>query len=145
MTDQEALIVLNAIDGLGNIRIKRLCEHFGSPSKIFTLKENDLLEARIVAPVAHEEWSATVEQRPQRIEPDIAQLGDVARVVLGFVKDVTVDLGEQRFVRQALGRRRLVVARANDELLVQIPLVGPSKRWSKFVVTAYLCGVSVWI
>ena len=48
MTDQEALIVLNAIDGLGNIRIKKLVDYFGSPSRIFSLKDKELLEAQIV-------------------------------------------------------------------------------------------------
>ncbi len=43
MTETEALLVLNAIPGLGNMRIRKLLEYFGSASKIVSLQEKDLV------------------------------------------------------------------------------------------------------
>ena len=46
MTDREALIAMNRIQGLGAITVKRMAERFGSLTAIFEASENDLLSVQ---------------------------------------------------------------------------------------------------
>lgn len=48
MTEIESLLILNAISGLGNIRIKKLLDHFGSAEKILSLNSKELTGPGIV-------------------------------------------------------------------------------------------------
>lgn len=48
MTELESFLILNAVSGLGNIRIRRLLENFGSAKKILSLKQNELSASGIV-------------------------------------------------------------------------------------------------
>ncbi len=48
MTDHDALIALNAIEGLGNARIQRLVEKFGSAKEVFHLSAFELSESQIL-------------------------------------------------------------------------------------------------
>ena len=48
MTEQESLIILNAIPGLGNIRIRKLVDHFGSAEKILSLTEAEFKKEPMV-------------------------------------------------------------------------------------------------
>lgn len=48
MTDWEALLILNAIPGLGNARITKLVEHFGSVGKVLSVQKTDLMTAQII-------------------------------------------------------------------------------------------------
>lgn len=50
MTEQEALIVLSAIPGLGSVRIRKLYSHFGSAAGVLRLSPGELLHARVVPP-----------------------------------------------------------------------------------------------
>ena len=43
MTNQEALVILNAVPGLGNIRIQKLIEHLGCAQKILSLRYDELI------------------------------------------------------------------------------------------------------
>ncbi len=49
MTEQEALVVLSAILGLGSVRLRSLVGHFGSGVQVLQAKEAELVEAGIVA------------------------------------------------------------------------------------------------
>lgn len=42
MTEHEALLILNAISGLGSIRIRKLCDYFGSFANVLGAKLSDL-------------------------------------------------------------------------------------------------------
>ena len=44
MTECDALLVLNAVPGLGNARIKKIIAHLGSAARLFSLKEAELQE-----------------------------------------------------------------------------------------------------
>ena len=46
MTDREALIAMNRIQGLGAITVKRMAERFGSLASIFEASEGDLLSVQ---------------------------------------------------------------------------------------------------
>ena len=46
MTDREALIAMNRIQGLGAITVKRMAERFGSLAAVFDASENDLLSVQ---------------------------------------------------------------------------------------------------
>ena len=46
----EALLVLNAVNGLGNVGIKNLMARYGSAAEVLSLSESDLLQEAIVAP-----------------------------------------------------------------------------------------------
>ena len=48
MDELESLLVLNAIEGLGNSRIKKLLEHFGSAAKVFAIKIVELRRSGII-------------------------------------------------------------------------------------------------
>ncbi|MBF0532337.1 MAG: DNA-protecting protein DprA [Candidatus Omnitrophica bacterium] len=48
MTEQEALVALNAVDGLGSARIRKLSEHFGSAVRVFNLTLPELADAAIL-------------------------------------------------------------------------------------------------
>jgi len=48
MTEQESVILLNAIPGLGSVRIRRLVEHFGSACKVVKAKEPQLTDSEIL-------------------------------------------------------------------------------------------------
>ena len=41
MTESNALLVLNAVSGLGNARIKKIIDHLGSAADFFRLKDNE--------------------------------------------------------------------------------------------------------
>ncbi len=49
MNEHEAVLALNAIAGLGHLKIKKLIEHFGSAQRLFALKASDLLASLIVS------------------------------------------------------------------------------------------------
>ncbi len=48
MNDQQALIILNAVPGVGNSFIRRLVEHFGTPSRVLEVSESELLSAHVI-------------------------------------------------------------------------------------------------
>ena len=48
MTELEAILILNSISGLGNIRIRRLLEVFGSAIKILSLTQSELAASGII-------------------------------------------------------------------------------------------------
>ncbi len=50
MTELESLIVLNLIDGLGSITIKRLLESFGSAEKVLATRRAELLQIDGIGP-----------------------------------------------------------------------------------------------
>ena len=50
ITDQEALLVLNAIGGLGNAGIRKLLEHYGSATRVLSLGEGELIQSQILSP-----------------------------------------------------------------------------------------------
>ena len=53
MTESDALLVLNAVDGLGNARIKKIIDHLGSAADFFRLKDRELkqfYDDQIVSP-----------------------------------------------------------------------------------------------
>lgn len=49
MTEQQALVVLSAVPGLGSVGIRRLVKHFGSGLNVLKAKERDLQQANIVS------------------------------------------------------------------------------------------------
>ncbi|MCK5214795.1 MAG: DNA-processing protein DprA [Candidatus Omnitrophica bacterium] len=48
MTERDALIILNAVPGLGSVRIRQLIEYFGSAKAVLTLKESVLKKEKIL-------------------------------------------------------------------------------------------------
>lgn len=48
MEDNDALLVLNAVEGIGNARIRKLVERFGSPKEIFKASPKALEEAHVL-------------------------------------------------------------------------------------------------
>ena len=52
MTEKEALLVLNATPGLGNILIPRLVAHFGGAAKVLDRKPKELIQSGIAAALA---------------------------------------------------------------------------------------------
>lgn len=50
MTEKDALIILNAISGLGNSRIKSLVDFCGSPLNVLTATEEKLVSSKILPP-----------------------------------------------------------------------------------------------
>ncbi len=48
MTELESLLILNAISGLGNIRIRRLLDAFGSAIKVLSLTQSELASSGII-------------------------------------------------------------------------------------------------
>ena len=48
MSNVEALIILNAIPGLGNRRITKLIEYFKSPLEILSASEMGLIRAQVI-------------------------------------------------------------------------------------------------
>ena len=48
MTELDALMVLNAVPGLGSARIKKLLDQYGSAQRIFSLSESALMADRII-------------------------------------------------------------------------------------------------
>ncbi len=51
MTDQDALLALNAVPGLGSAKIKLLWGYFGSPADVVAAKEGDIAASGIVTPL----------------------------------------------------------------------------------------------
>lgn len=49
MTETDALLVLNAVPGVGNATIRKLLEYYGSAQKILSLTENDLVAQQVVS------------------------------------------------------------------------------------------------
>lgn len=49
MTETDALLVLNAVPGVGNATIRKLLEYYGSAQKILSLTENDLSAQQVVS------------------------------------------------------------------------------------------------
>lgn len=57
MTEPHALLILNAVPGVGNATIRKLLEHYGSAQKVLSLTENDLaadqaVSAKLAAAIA---------------------------------------------------------------------------------------------
>lgn len=50
MNELDHLLALNAVAGLGNIRIRSLLEHFDSAAKIFHAKKEELISSGIITP-----------------------------------------------------------------------------------------------
>ncbi|HBR15163.1 MAG TPA: DNA-protecting protein DprA [Candidatus Omnitrophica bacterium] len=50
MTELDALLVLNAVAGVGNIRVRKLVEQYGSAHKLFSLDEAELRENGVPQP-----------------------------------------------------------------------------------------------
>jgi len=48
MNEEEGLLILNAVRGLGNARIRKLLDQFGSAVKILSLSEGDLMAERVI-------------------------------------------------------------------------------------------------
>src|SRR5438552_2385005 len=48
MNELESLLILNAVKGLGNIRIRKLLETFGSAKKVLSLKLDELMREHII-------------------------------------------------------------------------------------------------
>jgi len=48
MSERDALLVLNAVNGLGNVRISRLLEHFGSAVNVLAASKGALCNANII-------------------------------------------------------------------------------------------------
>src|SRR5689334_19529084 len=48
MTDHDALMVLNAVNGLGNARITKLIETFGSARDVFNVSQKNLSDAQVI-------------------------------------------------------------------------------------------------
>ena len=51
MNEVDALLILNAVEGLGNARIKKLISYYGSALKILSLKESSLKADQIIPTV----------------------------------------------------------------------------------------------
>ena len=51
MTERDALIILNAIPGITNLRIQKLIEHFGSANKVLALKAKDFIRENVLPEV----------------------------------------------------------------------------------------------
>jgi len=51
MTETEALVILNAVTGVGNVTIRGLVEYFGSAKKVFQVSFKELSASGIVSPV----------------------------------------------------------------------------------------------
>ncbi len=49
MTEQQALIILNALPGFGSVRIRQLVEHFTSARHVLAATENQLLSSEIIS------------------------------------------------------------------------------------------------
>lgn len=50
MTETDALLVLNAIPGIGSARIRKLSAHYGSADRVLSLRESDFLADQIIPP-----------------------------------------------------------------------------------------------
>ena len=50
MNELDALLVLNAIDGIGCVRLKKLLDHYGSARNVLSLNEKDLASDHIIPP-----------------------------------------------------------------------------------------------
>ncbi len=48
MTETDALLILNAVPGVGNATIRKLLEYYGSAAKVLSLTESDLVADQIV-------------------------------------------------------------------------------------------------
>lgn len=46
MTNQEALVALNLIEGIGPVRVRSLLEHFGEATRILSARRSELLQVR---------------------------------------------------------------------------------------------------
>src|SRR3989338_2309353 len=49
MNELDALLILNAVPGVGNATIRKLLEYYGSAQKVLSLKENDLAADQAVS------------------------------------------------------------------------------------------------
>jgi len=49
MTESHALLILNAVPGVGNATIRKLLEYYGSAQKVLSLTENDLAADQVVS------------------------------------------------------------------------------------------------
>jgi DNA processing protein len=58
MTELESLIVLNAIPGLTNLRIRKLLDYCGSAQKVLALNPKDLIEQKVLPAEAVQKFSA---------------------------------------------------------------------------------------
>lgn len=69
MTEQEALVALNMISGIGSLRLKNLLEAFGSASKIFLGSESKLKKTEgIGSKIAQEISSFSFEELKKELE-----------------------------------------------------------------------------
>ena len=48
MDEREALVALNAVEGIGNARIKKLIEFYGNAKKVFSVRKNSLIGDSII-------------------------------------------------------------------------------------------------
>ncbi len=64
MTDFEALVLLNMVDCLGSIRVKRLLEYFKKPSEIFEAQDASLRAAGSLTPL----MSRRILEAPRRFQ-----------------------------------------------------------------------------
>lgn len=49
MNELDALLILNAVPGIGSAHIRKLLEHYGLAARVLTLSENDLVSSQIVS------------------------------------------------------------------------------------------------
>lgn len=66
MTNLEALVLLNMVDGIGSIRCKKLVAAFGQPQNIFKAGLNDILAAGVLTA----RMAQRVVEAPRRIDVD---------------------------------------------------------------------------
>jgi len=93
VTDREALIAMNRIQGLGAITVKRMAERFGSLTAIFEASEGDLLSVQGIGV----EKARLFSQELRRVRAD----EEVERASRGHVKLVTwVDKGYPAMLKQ---------------------------------------------
>lgn len=61
MSESDALLILNAVPGIGNANIRKLLEYYGSAQKILSLTENDLVADQVVS----SKFAETIVQFPR--------------------------------------------------------------------------------
>lgn len=48
MTELEALLILNAVPGIGNVTIRKILDHYGSAAKVLSLSDTELISDQII-------------------------------------------------------------------------------------------------
>ena len=119
MTEKDALLVLNAIPGVGNANIRKLLEYYGSAHKILSLTENDLVADQVVSP----KLAAAIARFPQ--EQFLAE--ELARIAEHDVRVLTFNDEEYPASLRVIADSPIVLyvkGRLPENLSLSLALVG---------------------